>query len=102
MNTAMTFAPGLILDFTRRSGLYLNEPEMAIPMVLPCVVSLLSVKLAPKVGRWVAISMIIGALAYLAYPIFLGGDLGNHIGRVLVGGSFVYTIMRLFRMARRS
>jgi len=98
----MSFAAGLIIDFTRRSGLYLNEPEMAIPMILPCMVSLLSVKLAPKVGRWVAISMIIGSLAYLAYPIFLGGDLGNHIGRVLVGGSFVYTIMRLFRMARRS
>lgn len=97
----MTFAPGLIVDFTRRWPLYQQEPQMAMTMILPCVMSFLSVGLAPKLGKWFAIVMILISLGWLVYPMFAGGGLGEHAGRGLVGGSFIYTIMRLIRMVRR-
>ena len=101
MDTAMTFAPGLILDFTRRWPLYQQDPRMAMTMILPCVMSFLSVGLAPRLGKWFAIVLILISLGWLVYPMFMGGGLGEHAGRGLVGGSFIYTIMRLIRTVRR-
>jgi len=85
---------------------YSNNISMMAGFVVPSLLPAVLVPLVPRVGRAVAIIVVMGCLAWLSWPILmqLSTLLGNahavqaQAGRGLVGLSLVYLIPRILQM----
>ena len=64
----MTMAPGLAVEFFQRGAMYKTNPALAMRFALPALLSPLALALAPVVGRWVAVLLVLAGAAVLVWP----------------------------------
>jgi hypothetical protein len=100
--------PGLAVGVLQQWPTYKKDPtalaSFAIPSLLPAVL----IPLVPVIGRYVAILLVLGCLAWLSWPLIqqasdLAGNakaLQRHAGRGLVGVSMLYMIPRIWRAGK--
>ena len=95
-------AIGLVQGWPQYSANHAQLAGFLIPSLLPTVL----VPLVPKIGRAVAICLVLACLVWLSWPVLtqLSSLVGNakavqaHAGRGLVGISLVYLIPRIWKM----
>jgi hypothetical protein len=87
--------------FAQRPALYMEDPTRLLGLLIPCAVSVISVALAPRIGRWLAILLVVAALGWILLPLFGGEPIQAHAGRGLIGMSCFYAVMRLLRTSTR-
>jgi hypothetical protein len=101
MSTSLSYLPGIAIDIFQHSSTYSNDPGRAINIILPSILSVVSVGLCPRIGKWVSIILVVVALGWLLLPIFGGGKIVDNSGRGIVGISFFYTLMQLLRSVKK-
>ena len=97
--------PGFVIEMLQRWPVYQRDPELLAGFALPSLLPALLLPLVPKIGRWIAIMIVLGCLAWLSWPLIsqwseiLGNakSVQNHAGRGLVGVSLLYLIPRIWR-----
>jgi hypothetical protein len=95
-------AIGLVQGWPQYSANHALLAGFLIPSLLPTVL----VPLVPKIGRTIAICLVLVCLIWLSWPVLtqLSAMVGNakavqaHAGRGLVGISLVYLIPRIWKM----
>jgi hypothetical protein len=105
----MSLLPGVGIQLFQHRAAYMASPGTAARFLAPCLLSLISVALAPRLGRWVAVLVIVPSLAYLLWPMVSGFDgqagasglIQSQAGRGLAGISLFYMLMNLLRARRR-
>ncbi|MBE0656069.1 MAG: hypothetical protein IH602_00180 [Bryobacteraceae bacterium] len=98
--------PGLAVDAIQRWPMYKQNPQMAVGVVAPALISGLLVPMVPKIGRAIPMMVVLGCLGWLCWPVISGWaeiskeskGVQNQMGRGLVGMSLVYLIPRIWRM----
>ncbi|MFB3905596.1 MAG: hypothetical protein ACE15E_19285 [Acidobacteriota bacterium] len=108
-DSLISLLPGIGIQFFQHSAAYRANPAAAARFLLPCLLSVVSVALAPRLGRWVAVLVIIPSLGYLLWPMVGGFDsqagasglIQTQAGRGLAGMSLFYMLMNLMRTSRR-
>jgi hypothetical protein len=108
-DSLISLLPGIGIQFFQHGSTYLANPAAAARFLLPCLLSVVSVALVPRLGRWVAVLVIIPSLAYLLWPLISGFDaqagatglVQTQAGRGLAGMSLFYMLMNLVRSGRR-
>jgi len=108
-DSLMSLLPGIGIQFFQHGAAYRANPAAGARFLLPCVLSVVSVALAPRLGRWVAVLVIIPSLAFLLWPMIAGFDgsagasglIQAQAGRGLAGMSLFYMLMNLMRSSRR-
>lgn len=108
-DSLISLLPGVGIQFFQHSAAYRANPAAAARFLLPCLLSIVSVALAPRLGRWVAVLVIVPSLAYLLWPMISGLDsqagaaglIQTQAGRGLAGMSLFYMLMNLVRTGRR-
>jgi hypothetical protein len=108
-DSLMSLLPGVGIQFFQQRAAYMANPAAAARFLLPCLLSVVSVALAPRLGRWVAVLVIVPSLAYLLWPMIAGFDsqagasglIQSQAGRGLAGMSLFYMLMNLVRRRRR-
>ncbi len=82
-----------------------TNPMAAVQFAGPTLLSAVATALAPRLGRWVVLPVVLGCLVWLVWPVVAGGSSQalstNNAGRGLVGMSMLYMIPRLWRAGRR-
>lgn len=98
--------PGLVVDAIQRWPMYKQNPQMAVGVAAPALISGLLVPLVPKIGRAIPMLVVLGCLGWLCWPVISGWaeiskeskGVQSQMGRGLVGMSLVYLIPRIWRM----
>lgn len=98
--------PGLVVDWIQRWPIYKQNPQMAVGVAAPALISGLLVPMVPKIGRAIPMLVVLGCLGWLCWPVISGWaeisketkGVQNQMGRGLVGMSLVYLIPRIWRM----
>jgi hypothetical protein len=98
--------PGLVVDAMQRWPMYKQNPQMAVGVVAPALISALLVPLVPRIGRAIPMLVVLGCLGWLCWPVISGWakiskeskGVQSQMGRGLVGMSLVYLIPRIWRM----
>jgi predicted amidophosphoribosyltransferase len=101
MNTTLSYLPGVAIDFLQHWPSYSKDPMSAVNIVLPSLLSIFSVGISPKIGKWISLILVVVAFGWLLIPFFTGGNVVDNSGRGIVGISFFYTIARLLRATQR-
>ncbi len=97
--------PGIVIEMLQRWPVYQKDPAALANFAAPAILPGVLLPLVPTIGRWVAIVLVLGCLAWLSWPLIAqsGSMLGNakavqsHAGRGLVGLSLLYLIPRIWR-----
>lgn len=108
-DSLVSLLPGMGIQFFQHGAAYMANPVAAARFLAPCLLSLVSVALAPRLGRWVAVLVIVPSLAYLLWPMVSGFDsqagaaglIQSQAGRGLAGMGLFYMLMNLLRARRR-
>jgi outer membrane biosynthesis protein TonB len=98
--------PGLAIGLVQGWAMYSKDMTMLAGFVVPSLLAGVLLPLVPKIGRTVAIIIVIGCLCWLSWPVIsqLQSILGHaqamqaHAGRGLVGISLLYLIPRIWRI----
>jgi hypothetical protein len=100
--------PGLVVDGIQRWPVYRQNPQMAVGVAAPALISGLLLPMVPKIGRVIPMLVVLGCLGWLSWPVISGWaeisketkGVQNQMGRGLVGMSRVYLIPRIWRMKK--
>jgi len=100
--------PGLVVDAIQRWPVYRQNPQMAVGVAAPALISGLLIPLVPKIGRAIPMLVVLGCLGWLCWPVISGWaeisqeskGVQSQMGRGLVGMSLLYLIPRIWRMKR--
>lgn len=98
--------PGLAVDWIQRFPVYRQNPQMAVGVAAPALISGLLVPLVPKIGKIIPTLVVLGCLGWLCWPVISGWaeiskeakGVQNQMGRGLVGMFLLYLIPRIWRM----
>ena len=89
----------------QRWPVYQKDLELLAGFAVPSLLPSLLLPLVPRIGRWAAIFVVLGCLAWLSWPLVAqwSSIVGNpqavlgSAGRGLVGVSLLYLIPRIWR-----
>jgi hypothetical protein len=97
--------PGIAIDVWQRWSLYKTNPQAALSVAAPGLLSALLPPLVPKIGRWPVLLILFACLAWLAWPVVAqmsagsaeAGAMQREMGRGVVGLSLLSLISRVWR-----
>jgi len=100
--------PGLAIGLLQQWPAYKKDPMLLAGFAIPSLLPAILVPLVPVIGRFVAILLVLGCLAWLSWPVIqqgagLMGDakaIQGHAGRGLVGVSLLYLIPRIWKAGK--
>jgi hypothetical protein len=110
LESLLSMLPGIGVEIFQRAGYYRTNPMAAVQFLAPVLLSSLATGLAPKLGRPIAILLVLVCLGWLAWPLVAGwaglqanpgASLRDHAGRGLAGMSMLYMIPRLWQAGSR-
>ena len=69
MDGLISVLPGIGIQLFQRWGFYKTNPMAAAGFLAPTLLSAVAMALAPRIGRALAIVMVLGCLGWLAWPL---------------------------------
>ena len=101
----VSVVPGFAIEMLQRWPVYQKDLELLAGFAVPSLLPSLLLPLVPRIGRWAAIFVVLGCLAWLSWPLVAqwSSIVGNpqavlgSAGRGLVGVSLLYLIPRIWR-----
>lgn len=98
--------PGILVDVLQRWSLYRQDPTAAVGVAAPGLLSALLLPLVPTIGRFLALLILLGCLAWLCWPVIAqlnetaepaAKGLQQQVGRGIVGLSLLSLVPRILR-----